>query len=1615
MRSFCVFCLLLALITSIRPVQAQTGFSDWFSGETQYLKVGVVADGMYYLTGADVQAAGISLAMWPLDKLTLLHEGQPVPLLVLGGSGATLAPTDTLVFVGQRNTGADESWAYDRADSQSSTHYSLFSDTTYYWLYAAGTPGLRYGAFSPAAPSTPTTRTVRDTLHVENEVFSYDGDSENSGNPLYTRGEGTFGHRFFLTSAATQDATFLLKLPLFVQQDSVAVRVQLSAGSSSPHHMMLFTEQFAGSALQFVQQDEKSWTGYSFARLQARLAATDVVSNGDFRARLRLDNASGSNPNIVFVDYFEVAYGRRLAATAGRDAFSLASGPVRLRMGGYGNDDAFALAPALGLAAHGTARADTFDVAATLPRAAHVVTARRDALQQPARLARYAAPALTSALGADYVIITTPALRASAEALAAEKQARQGLSTLVVLQSDVFDQFDYGRATPVALRRFLYATRTWTRAPQFVTLWGDALTLSRSRPLQPWEVVTFGNAPSDAWYAMQYGGPTDWTEFVAIGRLPIRSNDAGVRFVNKLQAYATAPAGAWQGRSIHASGGYSLSEVATLGSYVSSWGATGVNSAVALDTVRLVKRSLLTVDALYRDRITEEMRKGLAWFAFFGHSSTQIWEILIDPPPAFRNAPFLPAVFTFGCRTGAFTIGSPTQNTLSLAEQLVIESEHGAISHWGSSELSTIGSGGFLGDELHRLVFDDSLRVLGEATRQAKNTLARLVTGGSGVKNLLQYGLVGDPATPLRLPTLPNLHVSAADIRFSKTDPLVADSTLGVDVKLRSWGLVPSDSVDVALYHNAPGSAPVRQTRRVPPFPDSLTVAFTIALSDGSAGEHRFEVVVDEGNAFAEEDETDNRATQQIPVLSGDVALVSPASYAFVGEGPVLRLSRSSLVRDTVEVMFEVDTTATFTSPARLQHQTTATTFAQWTVPGLLPGQPYYWRARIEGIEAPWTTSSFTLLPALAGQTGWMQTGAQLQQASADGLHADGDRWYFDTYDVRLQPTSERGSGEYKGQINVDDESYLTLTLGWGFVVLDGVSGMVKAAVHAPTYPMAASLQQRFGTAEQARARLDSLAQTLHVGDVVIGRSRFLGNSGGTAIGEDVKTLVRGLGSAAVDTITYGHLWQMVTRVGYPAQRWEQTVAPGGTNEIVHDTLLTFRQAAGTLTSTPIGPAQAWAEAGAPLSTPADARLTVHDARTDSLLAQAAPGARADLSTLSPALHPRLRLRYHVRDTTYSTGVNGDARVAAVVPAQWFLAYTPVPDLLLDGPSGTAPALLQEGERFEATYPVRNLGLAAAPGVVVSFFVTDAQNRERLVGRDTLGTVAAGAVQPASIAFPTHGSTGSNSLRVRVDQASALESVTFNNFYRHPFTISGDATPPVYSIVIDGVVFPADPTPVRNIQDPAFPFVSARPTIEVSIDDENAFRPLTDSSVVQLTLDGKAVPLSSPDVQFEPAAPGKTTARLVYTPDLSGRDTTHTLVLRAFDASGNEAADSPYQVHFRVQNTLEVEQVLPYPNPMNTQTTFAFRVKGADAAGITECRLRIYTLTGLLVREFDLVGNPALLDRGALSIGWNKLRWDGTDADGDRLATGVYLYRVFVRGESGKLGSTDVERIAIIR
>ncbi len=74
-----------------------------------------------------------------------------------------------------------------------------------------------------------------------------------------------------------------------------------------------------------------------------------------------------------------------------------------------------------------------------------------------------------------------------------------------------------------------------------------------------------------------------------------------------------------------------------------------------------------------------------------------------------------------------------------------------------------------------------------------------------------------------------------------------------------------------------------------------------------------------------------------------------------------------------------------------------------------------------------------------------------------------------------------------------------------------------------------------------------------------------------------------------------------------------------------------------------------------------------------------------------------------------------------------------------------------------------------------------------------------------------------------------------------------------------------------------------------------------------------------------------------------------------------------------------------FPNPFNPETWISYQLKEAS-----EVRIRIYNAAGELVRELDLGSKPA----GIYVTQGRAAYWDGRNASGEEVASGVYFYSI---------------------
>lgn len=118
----------------------------------------------------------------------------------------------------------------------------------------------------------------------------------------------------------------------------------------------------------------------------------------------------------------------------------------------------------------------------------------------------------------------------------------------------------------------------------------------------------------------------------------------------------------------------------------------------------------------------------------------------------------------------------------------------------------------------------------------------------------------------------------------------------------------------------------------------------------------------------------------------------------------------------------------------------------------------------------------------------------------------------------------------------------------------------------------------------------------------------------------------------------------------------------------------------------------------------------------------------------------------------------------------------------------------------------------------------------------------------------------------------------------------------------------------------------------------------------------------------------------------------HHLKLKVWDVHNNS---NETEIEFVVSDDEDfaIKRVLNYPNPFTTHTEFFFEHN--QSCEFLNVLVQIYTISGKLVKTINTVSNTDGFRN-------EPIPWDGRDDYGERLATGVYVYKLAVRNPSGQ-------------
>jgi len=134
----------------------------------------------------------------------------------------------------------------------------------------------------------------------------------------------------------------------------------------------------------------------------------------------------------------------------------------------------------------------------------------------------------------------------------------------------------------------------------------------------------------------------------------------------------------------------------------------------------------------------------------------------------------------------------------------------------------------------------------------------------------------------------------------------------------------------------------------------------------------------------------------------------------------------------------------------------------------------------------------------------------------------------------------------------------------------------------------------------------------------------------------------------------------------------------------------------------------------------------------------------------------------------------------------------------------------------------------------------------------------------------------------------------------------------------------------------------------------------------------------------------------------------HTLTLKAWDVYNNASTQDIQFIVFDKDVSLELTNVLNYPNPFINYTEFWFNHNSSEVLDVS---VQIFTISGKLIKTIYGQANTSSISTSSVS---RDLTWDGTDDFGGKIGKGVYVYKLKVHSSSTGLQAEKIEKLVIL-
>ena len=1642
---FFSFCCLIA--------NAQQYNNEWIDYSKTYYKFKIGSTGLHRISQASLTAIGLGTTN--AADFQLWRNGREVPVYTSSQTGA-LATNGYLEFWAEANDGRPDSTLYRQPQDQINNTKSLFTDTASYFLTvnpAGGNKRLVPTANTPNGAPAETyfmhTRTIafNEALHL--------GRPEGVSTAIlytssYEQGKGWVSND--IANGQTRNVTEDLKAFVGAGAPQVQVNMNVVGNFNALRNVKLtingndvFDEQ-----LIFYNYSRLSKT-VPATLLTGANESINITNQAATLDRIRVAVVELSYPRLFKFGGASSFRFRLPASSSGRyleiSEFSFSGVPVLYDLSNGRRYQVDASNPAL-LKVYLPASAVIQDLVLVNPDASNV---KNVTTFETRNFINYLLPANQG----DYLMVTHNAILSGGNGTQPVEEYRAyrssanggGYNAKIYLVDQLIDQFGFGiKNNPAGVRNFSrWARDKFSVAPKQMFIIGKGVTYYLSRIYESQYhneitklnlIPTMGHPGSDVLLTSQGGSSVPLTP---VGRISVVNGDELLTYLSKIKQYeqhlrSTSPViaeSAWKKNVIHMVGANDQQTIDLLYRLLNFHKIIIEDTLYGANVTDYVKSYSGAVQQLTTERLANQINSGVGMLTYFGHSSATTLGFDMDDPMNYNNQGKYPLFNMMGCSVGdIFGLnGARIAGPDVLSEKYVLAKDRGGIGMMAGTSFGYVSTLDLYNNRFYRLLATTFYgKTVGE---QMQGTIRKVFETGGELDQLQrsqceEYALNGDPAVRLYQFDKPDYAIEDPLVSISPSFISVAEPDFKIDAKIMNLGKAIDDSVVIEITRTYPNQlAAVVKRDTIPGIRYIDSVLYTLPIDPvNDKGLNKITITIDPSNAIEELYETNNSVTKEIFIFEDELRPVYPYNFAIVNkQGVKFAASTANPLAETRNYLFEIDTTELFNSPFKISQTKTSPggliefspsiTFKDSTV--------YYWRVASEpeaNTQAKWNLFSFIYING--EETGFNQSHYyQFLKNEMDEIHLDQNRMFqFDQLNSAVGVKTAIygyavGASDFAVTVNDQPKQtgfisplsaqanslrfYLvnnkTMEVVYNVSVSDTKG---KYGSYAPipfnSFSIPGFFQFDISTTEARTTVMnffDSIPDHYYV---AIANPNFDGmplpeqwKSDTSVLGTNKSLYHKFIeaGLDQIDQLTSFMPFVFIFQKGNPIPI-KQVVGPLVSSVLNISAAVKTSGNSGYMLSENFGPAKSWKSLkwdGYSMEQPSDdnARVSVigisNNGEESVLMRDIALSSRneMDISSISAQQYPYIKLRMRNVDSTNFT------------PYQlryWRAYYDPVPEgAIAPNTYFSFKDTLELGEPLNFGVAFKNVSSYNFDSMKVKLTIRDRNNSENAIAVPLQKNLVAGDTIRLSMPLASNQFVGSNSLFVEFNPDNHQpEQYHFNNFLYKDFFVKSDTVSPFLDVTFDGVH-------ILNKD-----IVSSKPDILIKLTDDARWLLLNSTDIFKVQLrfpDGslRDYAFNNDTLQFTPASGAENVATVNFRPYL-GEDGAYELLITAKDQSGNTAGGMQYRVAFQVINKPMISNLLNYPNPFTTSTAFVFTLTGSEVP--QNLRIQIMTITGKIVKE--ITKN----ELGAIKIGRNitEYKWDGTDQFGQKLANGVYLYRV---------------------